>query len=138
MSLITEKMNAAIGIYSEPGQAVVERGAIERFAAAIGDGNFSFPDIAPPTFLRSVGRAIPDIPNQESVPRVIDGGSEWSYGTVIRSGDVITYKSKIESMTEREGRMGPMLIIIYITDYINQNNEFVASQRNTLIRMPAV
>ena len=69
---------------------------------------------------------------------MIDGGSEWSYGTVIRSGDVITYKSKIESMTEREGRMGPMLIIIYITDYINQNNEFVASQRNTLIRMPAV
>lgn len=138
MSLLTEKMSATIGIYSEPEHAVVERGAIERFAAAIGDGNFSYPDIAPPTFLRSVGRAIPEIPDSQSVPRVIDGGSEWTYGAIVHAGDVITYTSKIESMTEREGRMGPMLIIIYVTDYSNQDNEFVASQRNTLIRMPAV
>ena len=137
MSLITEEMKATIGVYSDPESAIIEQGAITRFFAAIGDTDSPNSQIAPPTFLRSVGRAIPDIPGSNKVPRVIDGGSEWTYGTPLHAGDIITYTSKIESLTEREGRMGPMLIIVYITEYSNQENQFVASQRNTLIRMPA-
>ncbi len=136
-SIVTAAMRAAVGARGEAQQAVVERGAVERFAAAIGDGNPLFPDIAPPTFLRSIGRAIPALPDGDSVPRALDGGSEWTYGVPVRAGDTITYSTQLEALVEREGRMGPMLIATYLTEYANQRGEFAATQRNTTIRMPA-
>lgn len=137
-SILTPAMQAAVGADGEPQSALVERGAIERFAAAIGDPNPVYPDVAPPTFLRSVGRAIPPLPDGESAPRALDGGSEWTYGEPVRPGDVITSVAMMESLVEREGRMGPMLIATYLTRYENQRGELAATQRNTIIRMPAV
>jgi len=136
--ILTPAMQAAVGADGEPQSALVERGAIERFAAAIGDPNPAYPDVAPPTFLRSVGRAIPPLPDGESAPRALDGGSEWAYGEPVRPGDVITSVATMESLVEREGRMGPMLIATYLTRYENQRGELAATQRNTIIRMPAV
>lgn len=137
-SILTPAMQAAVGADGEPQSALVERGAIERFAAAIGDPNPVYPDVAPPTFLRSVGRAIPPLPDGESAPRALDGGSEWTYGEPVRPDDVITSVATMESLVEREGRMGPMLIATYLTRYENQRGELAATQRNTIIRMPAV
>ena len=136
-SIITPAMQAVVGIRGEAQQAAVERGAVERFARAIGDENPLFPDIAPPTFLRSLGRAIPTLPDGESVPRALDGGSEWTYGAPVRAGDTITFSTQLEQLIEREGRMGPMLLATYLTEYVNQNGEVAATQRNTTIRMPA-
>ncbi len=135
-TIITAAMQAAVGAKGEERQAVVERGAIERFAAAIGDDNPLFPDIAPPTFLRSIGRAIPALPDGDAVPRALDGGSEWTYGPPVRAGDSIAYSTQLEALVERQGRMGPMLIATYFTQYVNQRGEVVATQRNTTIRMP--
>ena len=136
-SIITPAMQAIVGIRGEAQQAAVERGAVERFARAIGDENRLFPDIAPPTFLRSLGRAIPTLPDGESVPRALDGGSEWTYDAPVRAGDTITFSTQLEQLIEREGRMGPMLLATYLTEYVNQNGEVAATQRNTTIRMPA-
>ena len=137
MSILTPAMQAAVGIDGEARTAIIERGAIERFAAAIGDDNPAYPDVAPPTFLRSVGLAIPALPDGETAPRVLDGGSEWTYGEPVRAGDAITYVTQLEALIEREGRMGSMLIGTYVTRYTNQRGELAATQRNTLIRMPA-
>lgn len=137
-SVLTPAMQAAVGRNGEQRSVTVERGAIERFARAIGDGNPAFPDIAPPTFLRSVGLAIPAFPDGESVPRVLDGGSEWTYGEPVRPGDTITFTTQMETLVEREGRMGSMLIATYLTTYTNQRGEVAATQRNTVIRMPAI
>ena len=114
---------------------MVERGAVERFAQAIGDDNPAYPDVAPPTFLRSVDRAVPDLPDGDALPRVLDGGSAWTYHVPVRPGDAITIATKLETLAEREGRMGPMLICTYLTEYTNQRGELVATQRGTLIRM---
>lgn len=130
-------MQAVVGVKGEAQQAAVERGAVERFARAIGDENPLFPDIAPPTFLRSLGRAIPMLPDGESLPRALDGGSEWTYDAPVRAGDTITFSTQLEHLIEREGRMGPMLLLTYLTEYVNQNGEVAATQRNTTIRMPA-
>ncbi len=130
-------MQAVVGVKGEAQQATVERGAVERFARAIGDENPLFPDIAPPTFLRSLGRAIPTLPDGESLPRALDGGSEWTYDAPVRAGDTITFSTQLEQLIEREGRMGPMLLLTYLTEYVNQNGEVAATQRNTTIRMPA-
>ena len=137
-SVLTPAMQAAVGRNGEQRSVTVERGAIERFARAIGDDNPTFPDIAPPTFLRSVGLAIPAFPDGESVPRVLDGGSEWTYGGPVRPGDTITFTTQMETLVEREGRMGSMLIATYLTTYTNQRSEVAATQRNTVIRMPAI
>jgi hypothetical protein len=138
-SLLTPAMRTAVGVPSEPRTVDIERGAIVRFAEAIGDDNPRFRGerpIAPPTFLRSAGRAIPDFPDGNRVPRVLDGGSEWTYGPPIVAGDRIVFTTRLESLTERSGRMGPMLIAIYLTEYVNQAGELAATQRNTIIRMP--
>lgn len=130
-------MQAAVGVRGEPRSMPVERGAVERFARAIGDANPAYPDVAPPTFLRSVGTAIPALPGNEALPRALDGGSEWTYGEPVRPGDTITVTTLLESLVERAGRMGPMLIATYLTEYANQRGATAATQRSTIIRMPA-
>ena len=134
-SILTSAMQAAVGSVGERQTATIERGAVRRFAEAIGDANPAYPDVAPPTFLRSLGRAVPDLPDADSVPRALDGGSEWSYGPLVLPGDVIEITTTLDSLKEREGKMGAMLIADYVTTYLNQRGETVATQRNTVIRM---
>ena len=132
-------MRAAIGAPGESHSTLIERGSITRFADAIGDGSPRYrgdAPIAPPTFLRSVGLAIPTLPDADRVPRVLDAGSEWTYGAAVKAGDRITYTTQLESLAEREGRLGAMVFATYLTEYINQEGEVVATQRNTVIRMP--
>ena len=134
-SVITPTMREPIGRAGEPSTAAVERGAIARFAEAIGDPNPAYPEVAPPTFLRSVGGAVPDLPGAETLPRVLDGGSEWTYHVAVKPGDSVTAVTTLEALAEREGRLGTMLVATYATDYTNQRGELVATQRNTVIRM---
>ena len=134
-SVITPAMREAVGQAGEPRSVVVERGAIVRFAEAIGDPNPAYPDVAPPTFLRSAGRAVPDLPGGEALPRALDGGSEWAYHAPVRPGDIVTVVTRLEDLVEREGRLGTMVIATYVTDYTNQRGELAATQRNTSIRM---
>ena len=136
-SIITPNMLAAVGSSGETNTITVEPGAILRFAEAVGDLNPAYPDIAPPTFLRSAGLAIPPLPEAESVPRALDGASEWTYSAPVKVGDQITVATVLESLKEREGRMGAMLICDFLTTYINQDGVTVATQRNTVIRMRA-
>jgi hypothetical protein len=133
--VLTSAMQQAVGASGEPRSVAIERGSIMHFVEAIGDANPAYPDVAPPTFLRSVGLAIPPLPDADAVPRALDGASEWTYHTPVRPGDVITYSTTLDSLKEREGRMGAMLIADYRTDYVNQRGELAASQHNTVIRM---
>ena len=90
--------------------------------------------IAPPTFLRSLARAIPPLPDADRVPQVLDSGSAWQYRLPVYSGDRITVITRLDSLTERAGRLGQMLLAQYVLEYTNQRGELVAIQRNTLIR----
>ena len=85
-SVITKEMRDAIGVESEPVTHEVEKGAIRKFAEALGDANPLFNDeeaarktryggmIASPTFLRSMsgGRARATV--QSPYPAALDGG----------------------------------------------------------------
>ena len=148
-SLITADMQQAVGQPLSVETFEVERGAITRFARAIGDPNPIFNEehdapatgkapsrdlIAPPTFLRSLTPAIPPLPDGDRVPRAIDGGSAWQYLAPLRPGDRITVTTRLESLTERTGRLGQMLMAVYAIEYRDQRGDQVAVQRNTLIR----
>jgi len=137
-----------VGKAGEPRTYDVERGAIRRFAEAIGDNNPLFNDdhkarksrfggmIAPPTFCRSLGSPIPDV-KLDSLGanfRGLDGGSEWEYFHPIRPGDRITVQTKLVDLRESEGRLGPMVFITMETSYTNQFGEVCATQRSTGIR----
>lgn len=137
MPILTPAMQSAVGTSGEEQTRTVERGAIQRFVEAIGEANSAYPDVAPPTFLRSLGRAIPSLPDGDAAPRVLDGGSGWTYGPPVKPGDTITIQTMLESLKERKGTLGAMLIADYTTTYVNQRDETVATQTNTVIRMAA-
>lgn len=146
-SFLTEEMRrAAIGRESPAQTTEVEKGAILKFAAAIGDANPLYNDeeaaratrygglIAPPTFLRSVTAPRPEYPFDLPFHRVLDGGSDWEYYEPVRPGDRITAVSRIEDVNERNGRIGLMLISSIVITYTNQFGQVVATQTNTSIR----
>ncbi len=146
-SFLTEEMRrAAIGLESDPKTIEVEKGAIIKFAEAIGDENPVYNDeeaarasrygglIAPPTFLRSAVSARPELPFEVPFERLLDGGSDWEYFEPVRPGDRITAVSRIEDINERNGRIGLMLISTIIITYTNQFGQVVATQTNTSIR----
>ena len=142
-SVITPEMRAAVGVESEPYVNDVEKGAIIKFARAIGDTNPVYNDeeaarksrygglIAPPTFFRLMrsGRSKTDV--QSPYPANLDGGSEWEYYEPVRPGDRIAATTKISNMFERPGRLGNMLFIQRETKYVNQFGTTVAIQRTT-------
>ena len=155
-SLISESMRAEIGVEGAPRSFVVEAGHIRHFATAIEDTNPLYSDdayarstpyggiIAPPTFFRATGYALPGPGGRRAAPQGppaqarpgaggppaggtgLDGGSEWEFVQPIRPGDVITAVSKLVDLQERQGRAGAMIIRRTETVYTNQLGEVVA------------
>ena len=144
---VTEEAKKQIGKSGEARTIEVERGAIRRFAEAIGDTNPLFNSesearhthfggmIAPPTFGRSLSAAIPEVKlDMGESFRGLDGGSDWEYLEPIRPGDRITVQTKIADLRESAGRLGPMVFITTETSYTNQFGQVCALQRSTAIR----
>ncbi|HUY19496.1 MAG TPA: MaoC family dehydratase N-terminal domain-containing protein [Candidatus Binataceae bacterium] len=144
--VVTDEVRAQIGIQGEARTYEVERGAIRRFAEAVGDPNPLFNDevaardsrfggmIAPPTFCRSLGSAIPQVKLDLPGFRVLDGGSDWEYRAPIRPGDRITVQSRIADIRETAGRLGPMVFLVVETSYTNHFGQLCTRQRSTIIR----
>jgi acyl dehydratase len=143
---VTEEALKQIGKTGEPRTYEVERGAIRRFAEAIGDSNPLFNSerearnsrfggmIAPPTFYRSLMAPVPEVKLNMTTARGLDGGSDWEFFKPVRAGDRITVQTKIADLRESEGRLGPMVFTSMETSYTNQFGEIVALQRSTGIR----
>jgi len=153
-SAITDELKALIGKGMDPMIHEVERGAIRRFADAIGDPNPLFrdvdyakkaghPDLVAPIgfFGWTLGRGgmmelMGDIVMamaRAGFPRLLDGGMEYEYYLPAHAGDVLTSYGKIVDISEREGRTGKMLITTMETTYVNQNGNLVAKARASFI-----
>ena len=142
-SAITPEMKAAIGVESEAYTNEVEKGAIIKFARAIGDTNPIYNDeeaarksrygglVAPPTFFRSMRSGPMKVDVQSPYSANLDGGSEWEYYEPVRPGDRITVTTKISNIFERAGRLGNMMFIQRETKYVNQFGSTAAIQRIT-------
>ncbi|MCY4652408.1 MAG: MaoC family dehydratase N-terminal domain-containing protein [Dehalococcoidia bacterium] len=142
-SVITDEMRAAVGVESEVYVNDVEKGAIIKFAQAIGDDNPIYTDeeaarqsrygglVAPPTFFRSLRSGEMKVDVKSPYSANLDGGSEWEYYEPVRPGDRIAVSTKISDMYERQGRLGNMLIVQRETKYVNQFGTTVAIQRTT-------
>ncbi|MDE2899874.1 MAG: MaoC family dehydratase N-terminal domain-containing protein [Chloroflexota bacterium] len=112
----------------------IERGHVRRFAEAIGDDSDRWADVAPPTFLRAMLSELPSAPELEAFPQMLDGGSDWEYGEPVRVGDTITAVTRFASVNQRNIGVGPAVFLQIETRYTNQRGDWVATQKNTLIR----
>ncbi len=144
--LITEELRRSIGVESPPLEVEIEKGAIRRFAEAIGDPNPLYTNeayarkshyggtIAPPTFLRSVTPTIPDLSRFNlPVKRILDAGSDWEYFAPIYAGDKLRVTIKLANAAERTGSLGRMLFMSYEITYRKSSGEVAATQKVALI-----
>ncbi len=114
-----------IGRESEPVVHEVEKGAVQRFAEAIGDPNPIYADeaaaraagfpsiVAPPTFpvvltTNERFRHSLDLGTRS----IIQGEQQFEYSRPIVAGDRLTVRSKVADVQERASASGPMDVLV--------------------------
>lgn len=112
---------SAVGLSSPPQNFEVEKGAIRKFAEAIGDTNPLYLDeehakslgyvsvIAPPTFPTTF--RVP-LPVELDASHILHGQQEYAFTRPIVAGDVIRCVTTITKVYEREGSLGKMTFVI--------------------------
>jgi len=135
-----------IGRESEPVVHEVEKGAIRRFAEALGDPNpihvdegaaraAGYPSlVAPPTFPVALTanerfRHSLDLGTRS----ILHGEQQFEYTRPVVAGDRITVKSKVADVQERAGASGPMDVIILEDEGRDDKGELVFRTRAMLI-----
>jgi acyl dehydratase len=140
---VVEFDRSALGVESAPVSYDVEKGAIRKFAEAIGDEDPIYYDekaaqaaglktiVAPPTFLCTFrAQALPDLKIQFGRVR-LNGGNEYEYYQPLYAGDTITVTAKYTDVSERSGRTGNMVFVLTELTFKNQQGAVVAKGRNT-------
>lgn len=135
-----------IGTSSEPWVVEVERGAIRRFAEAIGDTNplwhdreharsLGYPDvIAPPSF--PVSFVMPDIPpwwEGLDRKRFLAGEHGFAYERAITVGDVLTCRMTLLDVTRKQGRSGTMDLMLQEVRGVDAEGKDVFAHRRTTV-----
>jgi acyl dehydratase len=136
----------------------VEKGAIRRYAEAVGNDNPLHYDeeyarktkyggiIASPGFwgwptrTPSSSTGLAEIVGELQAalakggfPRILDGGISYDFFLPVRAGDVLVASPKVTGLSEKEGKSGSMIICNFETTYVNQNGDMVAKSYQTFI-----
>ncbi len=135
-----------IGRESEPVVHEVEKGAIRRFAEALGDPNPVYVEeaaaraagypalVAPPTFpvaLTSNERFRHSL--DLGTRSILHSEQQFEYVRPILAGDRITVRSKVADVQERAGASGPMDVLVVEDEGRDDQGALVFRTRATLI-----
>jgi acyl dehydratase len=156
MVMIPEVAMKFQGKVATPMILEVEKGAIKKYADAVGDENGLFWDeeygrnsrygsiVAPPGFfgwpLKWKGTFVlmTELRNEfmkalavEGYIRFLDAGIEYEFISPIRAGDTLTASLEIESVTGQETKAGTRIVCVNKTSYYNQFGALVAIARQT-------
>jgi acyl dehydratase len=135
-----------IGRESEPVVHEVEKGAIRRFAEALGDPNPIYTDevaaraagytalVAPPTFAVALAsnerfRHSLDLGTRS----ILHGEQQFEYARPLVAGDRITVRSRVADVQERAGASGAMDVIVIEDEGRDEKGETVFKTRAMLI-----
>jgi acyl dehydratase len=135
-----------IGRESEPAVHEVEKGAIRRFAEALGDPSPVYVDeaaaraagfpalVAPATFAVSLTsndrfRHSLDLGTRS----ILHSEQQFEYARPIVAGDRITVRSKVADVQERAGASGPMDVIVIEDEGRDDAGALVFRTRATMI-----
>ena len=159
-SLITDEICSWIGRETPTWTIAVSQLDVKRFAVATDDLNPLYLDeekakqscygglIAPPLFyMAPLTEPVPEsalrpdgLPYEGKfpipptpLPRLMDGGTEIEFFVPIRVGDVLTGRSKIVDIYQKEGRSGPLIFVVRETTYTNQKGEVVLIEKGAAI-----
>jgi len=67
------------------------------------------------------------------IGKLLHGEQEYEYFRPIRPGDKLTCKLKIKDIYTKEGKAGPMDMVVTETDYVNDKGELAARARAVLV-----
>ena len=151
--MVPDSLKQYIGKVDPPHLREVEKGAIRRYADAVGDDNPLYCDeeyarksrygciIAPPGFF---GWAKKTISSSEGLvgligamieagyAGILDGGMAYDFYLPVRVGDTLVVSPKVADITLKEGKT-KMMILRFEASYTNQNGDLVAKSYQTLI-----
>jgi acyl dehydratase len=152
--MVPDELKQYVGKIDPPHVREVERGAIRRYAEAVGNPNPLYSDveyaansrygtiISPPGFF---GWASASVPQSEGIIglmtalinagyyRILDGGMSYECFLPVRAGDTLIASPKVKGISAKEGKSGVMMICEFETTYLNQNGDLVAKASQTLI-----
>ncbi len=147
-SVLTPELKAQIGRTGKPIVFDIEKGAIRKYAEAIGDKNPLWVDeafaqktrhksvVAPPVFLHAASilarYAATDV-FKSPLKNTVNGGQEFEYLAPVRVGDTITAVCRLGDLKEAQGRLGMMLIVTYLIECKDQHGKPVANITQTII-----
>lgn len=157
--MLPKELTQLIGKAGKKRLLEVEKGAIRKYADAVGDQNPLFWDegyasksrfgamIAPPGFFGWPAKWLPVGPFVDpSYMDVVDaigeagysrglffGGAECDFYLPVRAGDVISATLRVKDIFEREGKNGKLIFLVMETTYVNQNGELVAMVCDNMI-----
>ncbi len=151
--MVPDELKKYIGKVDPPHLREVEKGAIRRYADAVGDDNPLYYDeeyakktkyggiISPPGFFGWAKRPISSSEGLIGVIEamigagyagILDGGMAYDFYLPVRVGDTLVGSPKVSDISLKEGKT-KMMIIRFETSYFNQNGDLVAKSYQTLI-----
>jgi acyl dehydratase len=92
-------------------------------------------DDVPPEQLGADGSPVEinvDIPAQ----RAVGGSSEYRINRLVTAGETITIASRLADVYTKQGRSGPLYMVVVETDFKDEDGELVASETATYIKRP--
>lgn len=142
---MTGEADRLAGRQAPPYVMQIELGKVREFARATGSSSAEYLDSEtppiPPTFLRTSAFWAPEgaellTTDDLDVRRVLHGEQEYLFfGPPPVAGDRLTVDSRVESVTEKQGkRGGKMLVVTTVTDFADENGRVVAQGRAKLIQ----
>jgi len=152
--MVPDEFKQFIGRLDPPHVKVVERGAIRRYAEAVGDDDPLYHDLeyarelghadipAPPGFF---GWTVGTVPPLEAVMglmtavvnagyyRILDAGMSFDIFLPVRAGDMLVASPRVADVEEKQGKSGTMIMCSFETAYMNQNGDVVAKSFQKVI-----
>lgn len=145
-SLISEELRKMVGRdFFKPLIFDIEKGAVLKFAQTVEDPNPLWQDeeyakktkygdiVAPPLFL--VGFGLPEWQEAQlklplpGLNRVMAEGMDYEFLQPVRPGDKITVSAKLFEVSEKDTKLGKMVLFVGERTFTNQKGEVVAKER---------
>jgi acyl dehydratase len=156
---IPESVRAMVGVETTR-RVTVTANDIKRFAQAIGATDPVHHDeeharttrhgriVAPPLFCQTL--TYDDVPPEQlgadgspaeinlDIPaqRAVGGSSEYRIDRLVAAGETITIVSRLADVYAKQGRSGPLYMVVVQTDFRDEAGAPVASETATYIKRP--
>lgn len=151
--VVPDSLKKLIGQVQATSVNLVEQGAIQRYASAVGDTNPLYNNVeyarnsewgrlmAPPGFtgwpVESGGldmiKFVEKLIAQGAPAGLLDGGVEYEFFAPVGAGDILLSVTRISNIEGRETKMGATMITTVETTFSNQNGAIALVMRNTFL-----